>query len=125
MSPDNDAEENEKAVNEIYADTWGDGVYDFTEEQYNALYEIAVESPVSGGTAVYNARVLLDMDVDDGMEAEERIASQPVEEVKSDMTKKGILYPNPAKQCCYYKIHLFERGALEMYDFFWQKNSYI
>ncbi|MBL0051355.1 MAG: hypothetical protein IPP29_07500 [Bacteroidetes bacterium] len=65
ISPNNLAEENEKIVLEIYNVTWAIDVYEFSQSQEQTLYDIATQNPITGGTAVYIARAMLDMDVDD------------------------------------------------------------
>ena len=59
IAPDNHAEENEKAVNAIYLVTWAVDSFELTTEQYDILYAIANENPLTSGTGVYAARVML------------------------------------------------------------------
>ncbi len=65
ISPTNLAEENERAVLEIYNATWALEVFEFTALQQQILADIAIQNPVTGGVAVYYARAMLDEDVDD------------------------------------------------------------
>ncbi len=65
INPNNLAEENEKIVLEIYNETWSKDIFEFTQSQEQTLYDIATQNPITGGTAVYIARAMLDMDVDD------------------------------------------------------------
>ncbi|MBL0051638.1 MAG: hypothetical protein IPP29_09110 [Bacteroidetes bacterium] len=58
------AEENEKNVLAIYNETWAK-VYLCTPNSIPILNDIALQNPITGGTAVYIARAMLDMDVDD------------------------------------------------------------
>jgi hypothetical protein len=65
ISPTNLAEENERAVLEIYNASWALEVFEFTALQQQILADIAIQNPVTGGVAVYYARAMLDEDVDD------------------------------------------------------------
>jgi len=52
-------EVNKKQTNEIYLNTWAQGRFEFTPQEYDALYAIAMQRPVLGGTGVYSAMVML------------------------------------------------------------------
>ena len=106
ISPDNHAEENEKAVNAIYLVTWALDTFDFSLEQYEILYAIANENPLTGGTGVYAARVMLGLDIDDD-ESGSRLMQQVKENTTSSVTDRRVsLMPNPAKDESVYKIFL-------------------
>lgn len=103
--PDGNPDMNHKLVLEVYLRSWGIGVYSFTPEDSATLYSIAIQNVTSGGTAVYDARVMLDLDIDDqsgGSSA--RMANEGTEPNKSN----GYLYPNPTVQSALYEITLLE-----------------
>jgi len=52
-------EDNEKAVNNIYLATIGHDNFQFTTVQLSTLRSIAIQCPLSGGSAVFRARALL------------------------------------------------------------------
>ena len=86
---------NRKIVDNIYLDTWASGIYNFTEEQYNTLYNIATLTPYAGGNAVYTARVMLNLDPTD---LNLEYAKPPVhnQAIVTENTVK--VYPNPANK---------------------------
>ncbi|MEO8087521.1 MAG: T9SS type A sorting domain-containing protein, partial [Bacteroidota bacterium] len=57
----NSPEANEKAVNEIYINSIGQGRYEFTESEISMLLAIANQCPYTGGYAVYYSRNLVRM----------------------------------------------------------------
>ena len=59
-----DIEQNFKLVNEIYWRTWFLGTYAFSPSDSAVLYDIAYQDPSYGGTAVFSARVMLGIDVE-------------------------------------------------------------
>ena len=54
-----------KEVYTIWLDTWAKDQFDLTEEQENSLLDYALLSPYYGGEAVYLARIMLGIDIDD------------------------------------------------------------
>ncbi len=118
ISPDNHAEENEKAVNAVYIETWAVDSFELTPEQYDILYAIANENPLTGGTGVYAARVMLGLDIDDD-ESSSRLMQQVQENTSSSLTDRRVsLMPNPAKDESLYSVTLKEkeRGQLIVYS---------
>jgi hypothetical protein len=100
ITPENNSEYNQKIVNEIYSATWAREIYEFTTSQYNQLFDIANQNPISGGIAVYAARVMLDIDIDDEISSQgARIGKNILdtkEDLSSNLAEKLVLYPNPA-----------------------------
>ena len=99
ITPDNHAEENEKAVNAIYLATWALDTFDLSPEQYDILYTIANEVPLTGGIGVYAARVMLGLHIDDDYES---IGSRMANPDKTNQStavadNKIKLMPNPAR----------------------------
>ncbi len=113
ITPQNLSESNEKIVQMIYADTWAKYIYVFSEEQYDELYNIAMQSPFSGGSAVYSARVMLDLDVYDY--TEEEYSGRPS---NSSPESLGLMYPNPTTGDATYVISIAKgsSGVLQLYD---------
>ncbi|MBK8847727.1 MAG: T9SS type A sorting domain-containing protein [Bacteroidetes bacterium] len=95
ISPINHFEENEKKVNEIYLNTWGMSVYKYTQQQQEILELIAAENSVSGGTAVYTARVMLGWDMADFSGNTAR-KSNVISNQLLQLTGDFYLLPNPA-----------------------------
>lgn len=98
VNPDNNAEWNQKVVYEIYLETIARSIYEFTPEQYETLFNIANQDPIFGGTAVYSARVMIDLDVDDFTTEEGfRLASN---KPKDNFSFAGgfTVKPNPTKE---------------------------
>ncbi len=119
INPDNHAEENEKAVNAIYLITWALDTFDLSPEQYYILYTIANEVPLTGGTGVYAARVMLGLHIDDDYES---IGSRMANPDKTNQSaavadNKIKLMPNPATNETIYLNHLLksESGVVTVY----------
>ncbi|HRH85173.1 MAG TPA: T9SS type A sorting domain-containing protein [Bacteroidia bacterium] len=119
INPDNHAEENEKAVNAIYLITWALDTFDFSPGQYEILYAIANEVPLTGGIGVYAARVMLGLHIDDDYES---IGSRMANPDKTNQSaavadNKIKLMPNPAtNETIYLNHHLkSESGVVTVY----------
>lgn len=92
ITPANQGAYNERAVNEIYIATWAQDIYVLDSLQDTTLSAIAAQNPISGGPAVYTARVMLGVNYDDfGPEEESRLETSP-----SEKPKYIRVYPNPA-----------------------------
>ena len=120
IAPENHAEENEKAVNAIYLVTWALDTFDFSPEQYEILYAIANETPLTGGTGVYAARVMLGLHIDDDYES---IGSRMANPDKTNQSaavadNKIKLMPNPAIEKTIYSNQLEknQKGVLNIYS---------
>lgn len=88
----NISETNLKMVYSIYESTWMQGIEGFSSADSSTLYTIAVQNAADGGEAVYAARVMLGLLVDESGNAA-RFAEQPI----NDETQQPIsIYPNPA-----------------------------
>lgn|GEM_PF-2072440 len=110
------AEEYHQTVNSIFLNTWGVGNFYFSSADSTTLYNIAIQDPLLCGTAIYDARVMLGIDIND-FSIESRMMEIPDGEgVITD--KVGILYPNPAQNKCTYEATLAETesGMITMYD---------
>lgn len=119
--PENHAEENEKAVNAIYLETWALDTFDFTPEQYEILLAVANETPLSGGMAVYAARVMLGLHIDDDYEGS---GSRMAGNVKNQNSASSLtdnrvsLMPNPARDEAIYlnRLEKMQNGVVKIYN---------
>jgi hypothetical protein len=120
ITPDNHAEENEKAVNAIYIETWAVDSFEFTPEQYDILYAIANENPLTGVTGVHAARVMLGLHIDDDYESiSSRMANPDKTNQNAAVADNNIkLMPNPAmnKVNYYNKLNKGEAGKVIIYS---------
>jgi hypothetical protein len=93
MTCSNLIEHNAKVVYTIYSAIWMNGVYNFTSADSAALLVIANLDPVEGGTAVYSARVMLDLPVDYSGGNTQRIMQS---DDGSPNITVGEVFPNPS-----------------------------
>jgi hypothetical protein len=84
-------EDNRIQVYQIYLRSWALGQIEFTSADSITLYSIALQHIKTGGTAVYDARVMLDLDVVDFDNGQARIATEAVE----IPVQQSRVYPNP------------------------------
>ena len=94
-------ESNKKTVNDLFLNTVAKGLITFTGTQLSDLQNIALQCPIEGGSAVYEARSLLalveDNVYDDGIlctTAQARIGST---EITYEALNGFRLFPNPTK----------------------------
>ena len=92
FAPANLIEQNKKAVNGVYLNTWANGNFIFTSAQYSTLYNIAIQNPMLGGNAVYSARVMLGIDVCEATPSVNRTVNP---NNNSPTSIVGKIYPNP------------------------------
>ncbi|HMG15689.1 MAG TPA: T9SS type A sorting domain-containing protein [Saprospiraceae bacterium] len=98
ISTSNDAEANEKQVNEMYMRICFDGSYQLDTLDWDTLYSIANQCPETGGRAVYEARSLLLLanefiDFDDETLCDPP-APKPLSQ-KEAIAGDLLVYPNP------------------------------
>lgn len=90
-------EQNEKTVNHIFLNTIAKGI-PLNTTQFNLLKAVANQCPYEGGTAVFRARAILDIEVDDEV-ACSQLGSQALimPPAGNQSPATGIrMYPNPA-----------------------------
>ena len=121
INPKECAEMYHKMVNEIYFHTWAKNVFEFSPTDSATLYDIAVQDPLICGTAIYNARVMMNMDVNDySIDANGNRLMNTNHAVEKQVlqTVKGKLYPNPSQNTVNYEINLAAEqvGLLVFYD---------
>ena len=115
---ENVIEENKKIVNEIYLfcemnDTLPDSLQTIT------LQNIAYQYPSTGGEAVYWARAILHLDIED------QLISLRRRNLESEKRSSyGKLYPNPAENVVYYEYPIKE-GASVVFEIYDQLNKKI
>lgn len=121
--PENDIETNQQAVNSIWvqkiiydADTTHLLGYSYDANQRTVLHDIAVQHPMMGGEAVYQARTMLWIDVENPEMNLSRahIAIKPAE----NMQNTYKLYPNPntGSMMLEYNIVTKDPAVFEIYD---------
>lgn len=120
LNPENDEEENEKATNTIYLNSWLQGRAIFEESEETYLVSLAYSNPLDFGPAVHNARALLRLDVDD-----EEYGSEPRLEPEKErpLPKNGgeILFsvspnPNLGSFWANYSLKFAEKGKIVIRD---------
>ena len=107
ITGENQAAVNERTTNDIYLDTWAKDIYTYSQDQYNLLSGIALQNPISGGPAVYTARVMLGVDYDD-FGTEERLSAE-----KQTLESFMHIYPNPASNEVHIEYSLGENETGE------------
>ena len=89
-------EDNLKTAREIYLNTFALGNFEFTQQEYNTLTDIACQYALEGGEGVYIARALLGEDLDcGGVEQKSGTNDNPI---KAEQKEEKIkIYPNPTR----------------------------
>lgn len=115
--PSTDIEQNFKIVNDIYWRTWFMRIYSFSPEDSATLYDVAFQDPIYGGTAVFSARVMLGIDVEN---SSTRRSSNSISSNTILETNFVRFFPNPANDYVNYQITLEpnETASLEIVDLF-------
>jgi hypothetical protein len=101
ITPSNTMEINKKTVNDVYLNTWAKERFVFTDDEYQTLYNLAIQRPVISGDAVYSARVMI------GVEGSEITSARLINpENNSTSPVVGKIYPNPTKDEAYLDYQL-------------------
>ncbi len=96
-------EENERIVNDIYLQTYAQNNYDLSEQQQEALANIAEQCPLSGGSAVFQARSMLfpyrmqHVYDDENTCSSEGYAMRHTQQTELNSNHSLTLHPNPSK----------------------------
>jgi hypothetical protein len=81
--------------------------------------DIAIQDPLNCGTAIYDARVMMNIDINDYTSFGHTMLSFG-ESIDNGaiIDKVGVLYPNPAQNSCTYEASLedTQTGFIMMYD---------
>lgn len=111
------AEEYHKIVNSIFFETWAIDQFYFSPEDSLTLTNIAMQDPLVCGSAIYDARVMMGIDMNDFSPPGKMMESNTIED-NAVSDKVGVLYPNPALDKCTYEAELSETqsGFIMMYD---------
>lgn len=102
-------ENNHKIVNEIYWRTWVKNIFEFSPADSLALYLVAEQRPHQGGTAVYDARVMLGLDFFDFEDDQQKMLSNSTGDQPSNVNNHDnriSFYPNPSSSIVNYEIEL-------------------
>lgn len=113
MSPSYIAETNHKIVKDIYWRTWLKNIEAFTPQDSVALYQVAIQRPHEGGLAVYDARVMLKLDINDFSDASTKSSFNSYVFYESDITLK--VFPNPASTYVEFKLEGTDAKVQEAY----------
>ncbi|MBI4932225.1 MAG: T9SS type A sorting domain-containing protein, partial [Bacteroidetes bacterium] len=125
VAPANLIESNRKQANEIYLNSWAQGILSFTPADSAALYNIAMQEPVTGGDGVYSARVILGLDPTNSS-SRMIIAEDNKQEVAQAIKVSGKIYPNPAMKgeaVLDYPVDEKDNAALEIYSIVGRKEA--
>jgi len=117
LSCTNTMEYNSKLVYGIYAATWMQGIMAFTPADSATLFNIAIQDPVDGGTAVLSARIMLELDIDFYSGSSQRIGhSDESSEAQTQSDMK--LYPNPTNENVVLECNIEEgqNAQVEIFD---------
>jgi hypothetical protein len=76
-------------MNDIYLNTWAQGILDFTPSDSLILLGIAEQNIASGGNGVFGARVML------GVEGNQMESNKIVNDEVKVVNNIGLIYPNP------------------------------
>jgi len=115
LSCSNIPEHNVKVVYGIYAATWMQGHAEFTPADSALLLNIAMQDPAGGGTAVYSARVMLNLPIDYYGASSQRIG----QDVVTPSTQNELnIYPNPANESVRleYGVEEGQSAQVEIFD---------
>jgi hypothetical protein len=114
------AESNHKIVNEIYWRSWVHNIFEFSPSDSSYLLSVAEQHPHQGGTAVYDARVMLGLDFYDYDEGNQQKSFNVEEdsEFSENEQIEFLLYPNPTSDFINYSVVLDESelADLTFYD---------
>ena len=103
---------NQQLVNEIYLETWAQGI-EPDSNQVALLEAVALLTPYVGGNAVYTARVMLDIDP-----FNYGLPYRMAQDKGEDVTLHVIFYPNPAGSLLFLEFlePVEGTGTFEMFD---------
>ncbi len=95
ITPQNLIETNSKEVNRIYLNRIAVDSIIYSSDSL-ILYNIAMQSPLTGGNAVYNARAILDISVTDNFQTNNNTFLLPLVKPQVSNYSNIKIYPNPA-----------------------------
>jgi hypothetical protein len=111
-------ENNQVRINNLYYNTIGSGADEITTAQADSILEIAIQCPLLGGNAVYEARALyLHYDADHDYNDELTCLQAGIVMRKKQVLKYGIaatVFPNPAKEKLLVNYNIINDGHLKI-----------
>ena len=97
LFPTNYIEENVRKTDSIYLEYISDSMGVISnQDDYNFLYDLALMDPLIAGPSVYSARVLLQLDPNDAINASRKYNSDKIE--GENNTFDFIIMPNPSNE---------------------------
>jgi len=121
----NSMEDNQKIVNTIYLNQLtyeGDSLctsnenYIFTEDEVQQLLNVAYQHPALGGDAVFQARIMLKMDIIDGNHSQRTMQLIPPKDSIANGNFKLFPNPNRGSMTLEYSLNSNDIGFLLIYD---------
>ena len=111
-------ENNLKKINTIYLATIAQEQYEFDASQNSDLLNMAYSDPLLSGPAVYLARVMLDINPDDGAAGSGKTDQDEEINNQQPITNNYQLYPNPndGTMTLEYSLGKEETGIFCLYD---------
>ncbi len=121
-------EDNQQLVNDIYLKVIAEGSIEFTPAQESTLFDIAIQCPVSGGKAVYQARSMYsiidpEQQYDDSYTCLQEGIVLRKGHSNQTITGSAFVYPNPAKDEATLVYNIGEDGTFEIFNSLGQKQS--
>lgn len=111
-------ESDRKTLNGIYLRTWARGIFEFTPQDSAILKIIANKKVDLCGTVVYDARVMMRIDLNDYPVNTGGPGSRFSDNTSIILDEVGVMYPNPAQNKAYYETILkeTESGFILLFD---------
>jgi hypothetical protein len=122
INPKNCADNYHKIVNSIFARTWADTIFYFSPEDSTTLMNIALQDPLTCGTAIYDARIMMGINVNDfstdGAQSSSRLSANNNQQANDINTWQGVMYPNPTTNEAWYETTLKkgDKGIISISD---------
>jgi len=114
ITPTGQYETNRKSLLGVFLQTWAVDSMNLSESQRATLLSIANQHPLTGGASVYDARVMLNYEVNDSNTL--RLNSEPL--IAYETPTIGKAYPNPttSKVSIECTLNEGEIGTMEIFD---------
>ena len=130
ITPINLIEKNQQIVNQIYLNSWAQGRFNLTDDEYYTLLDIASQEYVNGGYGVFGAEVMTQR-FENHLSSKNQFNYRQINLPDSN-NNEIILYPNPAKELIFIysnqkldnaKVELFSVNGTLVYDCYIVSNS--
>lgn len=118
ITPTNNEEVNLQTVYDVYINTWAVDTFYFDSTQFAMLDSIAYQKPITGGDAVYKARVMLGLMIDDFVDMDDAERLMRKNDSTSLTDNRFKLYPNPNNGMMEldYSLQVGDKGIIMIYD---------